>query len=215
MPPKPGLLRHVLLKLLLALSGWAGMLGGCVQRPTEGPTLVAGQVVESQTRQPVSGAAVQVYQAAKGGGYAPVGRASAADAGGHFSFHFGADSKTTAYLLRATAPPGYFTDWSLAPNLLAGRKNTGLVVPVLAPAWVRLQLVDEPPKSRVSLFVSGYEGSGDRLNSPRDTTLIRPSLGGFVGKIIWVITDEQGHDTQYAHDVRLAALDTLTVRIPF
>ncbi|WP_345116442.1 hypothetical protein [Hymenobacter algoricola] len=138
----------------------------------------------------------------------------AAEPNGRFSFSFPA-TRRAGYVLRATAPPGYFTEWGLAPSLRAGRPNTGLVVPVRAPAWVRLQLVDEPPHSRVSLFISGYEGNGDRLYAPHDTVLIRPSLAGFVGKIIWVLTDEAGVDRQREQAVQPGALDTVLVRIAF
>ena len=199
----------------LSMLGGLGLLSNCKSTdPTTGTTLVAGRVVESQTEKPVGGATVQVYHASSGGGYVSTGAAHAADAQGRFSFAFDADSKT-GYLVRATAPPGYSTDWAAAPYLTAGRSNEGLVVPMLAPAWVRLQLVDEPPKSRVLIYISGYSGPGDRLNYPRDTTLIRPCQAGFPTKIIWVITNEQGTDKQYFQDVKLAALDTVTVRIAF
>ena len=202
------------LSRLLRLVVIGPLLSGCTNTdPTTGSTLVEGQVVEMQSLQPVAGAGVQVYQAGRGGGYATVGIPYTADAQGRFSFHFEATSPSS-YLVRASAPPSYTTDWGLAPSLTAGRKNTGLVIPMYAPAWVRLQLVDEPPKSRVSMFISGYEGSGDRLNYPHDTTLIRPSLAGFPKKIIWVIT-RQGIDTQYEQDVRPNALDTVTVHISF
>ncbi|MBT2559495.1 hypothetical protein J7E24_17040, partial [Hymenobacter sp. ISL-91] len=68
---------------------------------------------------------------------------------------------------------GYFTDWSWAPDLKPGRKNEQVRVPVLAPAWVRIQLVDELPKSRIQLSITGYSGSGEQLRYPRDTTFIR------------------------------------------
>ena len=55
--------------LLLALV----TLASCEQDPTTGTTTVSGQVVESTSRKPVAGATVQVYQEAKGGGYAQAG----------------------------------------------------------------------------------------------------------------------------------------------
>jgi len=191
-----------------------GLLGSCASKdPTTGTTLVAGQVVESQTKQPVGGATVQVYHASSGGGYVPIEAGHAADAQGRFSFAFDADSKT-GYLVRATASPGYFTDWAAAPYLTAGRNNESLIIPMLAPAWVRLQLVDEPPKSRAVIYLSGYDGPGDVLYYPRDTVLIRPCQAGFPTKIIWGI-NSTGTIQQYSQDVKLAALDTVTVRIPF
>ncbi|WP_151086966.1 hypothetical protein [Hymenobacter baengnokdamensis] len=199
----------------LLVVGSSGPLSSCRSNdPTTGTTLVAGQVVESQTLKPVSGATVQVYHASSGGGYVPVGTGYAADKQGHFSFSFDADSKT-GYLVRASAPLGYFTDWAAAPYLTAGRSNEGLVIPLLSPAWVRLQLVDEPPKSQVLIHISGYDGPGDQLNYPRDTTLIRPCQAGFPTKIIWVITPKDGPERQYSQDIKLAALDTITVHIAF
>ncbi|MDB5235338.1 MAG: hypothetical protein JWR44_2331 [Hymenobacter sp.] len=193
----------------------AGALGGCGNDPTTGSTLVEGQAVAGPGSQPVAGAAVQVYQSGGGRGYGEVGDPVAADAQGRFSFRFDATS-TSGYIVMASTPLGHRTNWGLAPKLTAGRKNTGLVIPMYAPAWVRFQLVDVPPQNRVSIFFSGYEGNGDRLNYPRDTAVIRPSLAGFAGKFTWVIRDEQGVDKQYySQNVNMLALDTLTVRVPF
>ena len=198
--------------LLLAL-----LLGGCAK--DSGSTLVEGQVVDSQSGQPVGNLTVQVEQAGQGGGFggggfSPLGPSYPTDATGHFSFRFEAANHTT-YIVRAASPLGYFTDPITAPVLRAGRKNQDVRVSVLAPAWVRLQLVDELPKSRVSMIITGYSGSGERLNFPKDTILIRPVLAGFARKIIWVITDNQRVDTQYSQDVQPAALDTVDVRIAF
>lgn len=198
---------------IFALIAFA-LLAGCQKDPTTGTTEVSGQIVESLSKQPVGGGTVQVYHSSTGGGYVPVGSPYPADAQGRFSFHFEADSKT-GYVLLAQAPPGYFTPFYAAPDLTAGRQNQNLVVPMLAPAWVKLQLVDVPPKSRVYIHASGYEGPGDQLYYPRDTTLVRPVLAGFSGKIIWVITNEQGIDTQYSQAVQVGALDTVKVYIPF
>ena len=201
------ILKNSYLLLLPAL-----LLSGCAK--DSGSTLVEGQVVVQQTQQPVGNATIFVERAGSGGGYALVGQGYPTDADGRFSFHFEATSKA-GYILVASAPPGYLTDQVRAPSLRPGRKNQGVIVPVLAPAWVRLQLVDEPPRSRVSMYVSGYEGDGDRLYFPRDTTFTRILQANFPYKIIWVITNDQGLDSQYSQDVQVAALDTATVRIPF
>jgi hypothetical protein len=198
----------------LRLTTLSLLVGACTSNdPTTGTTTVSGQVVESQSRQPVGNGVVQVWQAGKAGGYAQVGGDYACDAQGRFSFDFDAQRKS-GYLLKATARPGYITDWAAAPELTAGRKNTDVVVPVLAPAWVKLVLVDEPPKSKVSIFLSGYDGSSDVLSYPRDTILIRLALADFSRKIIWGI-NETGIIQQYSQDVSLKALDTATVRIAF
>lgn len=194
----------------LVSTGW---LTSC-QDPTTGITQVEGKVINNYNGQGVGGSSVQVYHASSGGGYVQVGTSYSTDAQGQFSFQFDADSKS-GYLVKATAPPGYSTDWAVAPSLTAGRKNTGLIIPMMAPAWVRLRLVDVPPKNRVSIHISGYEGPGDQLNYPRDTTLIRPMVAGYATKIIWVIRDDKDSPTQYSQDVKLAPLDTLTIPISF
>lgn len=181
--------------------------------PTMGTTVVKGQVVQYLTQKGVPNATVQVFHATTAGGYAPVGTPYPADQQGHFSFNFEADNKS-GYLLKAAAPPGYVTDWALAPTLTAGRQNENLLVPTYAPAWVRLELVDEYPKSRVVIQSNGYEGSGDTFYYPRDTVVIRPLLAGFRSGILWVIND-QGKMVTNNLFVQPKALDTLTIRIPF
>ena len=202
----PGLRWLCWLLFLSSLGAWS-------DDPTTGTTLVAGQVVERQSRKPVGNGTVQVWLAGKGGGYGEVGDPQPCDAQGRFSFNFDAESKN-GYLLKAQASPGYITDWAEAPELTAGRSNKDVVVSVLAPAWVRLVLVDEPPKSRVVIHVQGYEGSGETLRYPRDTVLVRPLLAGFKANIYWFIND-QGHDSSFNQSFEIAALDTVTVRIPF
>ena len=205
---------HFLLTRLLFLGSFA-LLTSCHNNdPTTGTTQVAGQVVESQSQKPVGKGTVQVYLAKYGGGYSPLGNAYPCDANGRFAFDFEGQAKES-YILKAQAPPGYFTDWAVAPYLTPGRKNQNLIVPVLAPAWVRLVLVDEPPKSKVSMHISGYEGNGDELNPVQDTTLIRPSLAGFTWKLIWIVRDVNGTKTQHEQVINLAPLDTLSVHIPF
>ncbi|AMR27594.1 hypothetical protein A0257_11130 [Hymenobacter psoromatis] len=181
--------------------------------PTTGTTTVSGQVVQYQTTKGVPNATVQVYHASSGGGYVPVGSGYPADATGHFAFAFAADSKT-GYLLLANAPPGYSTDWALAPSLTAGRSNDNIIIPTYAPAWVKLQLVDEPPKSRVVIHTQGYDGPGDTFYYPRDTAVVRPLLTGFKSAVFWWVR-EQGTEQPYSQKINPAALDTVIVRIPF
>ncbi|WP_187311454.1 hypothetical protein [Hymenobacter sp. BT188] len=114
----------------------------------------------------------------------------------------------------ATAPLGYVTDWGLAPSLTAGRKNEDLVIPMYAPAWVRLVLVDEPPKSRVTLNVQGYNGQDKWPYPARDTVLIRPILADLTNSVTWLIY-EPGQDRKVTYPFQVASLDTVTIRIPF
>lgn len=185
------------------------------QDPTTGTTTVSGQVVVYQTTKGVANAQVQVYHASSSGGYVPVGQPYAADAQGRFTFSFEADYKT-GYLVLATAPPGYLTDWALAPALTAGHGNENVLIPTYAPAFVRLQLVDEPPKNRVTITITGYSGSGETLRYPHDTTLVRGILSNFNTGIGWWITDQNtGKEIHSSQFIQPSALDTVTVRIPF
>ena len=134
--------------LLLALAA----LASCEKDPTTGTTTVSGQVVESTSRKPVAGATVQVYQEAKGGGYAQAAAPVQADGQGRYTLSFEATS-TSGYAVFAQAAPGYFTPAYAAPSITSGRANDNIVIPMLAPAWVRLQLVDEPPKSKIYMYV--------------------------------------------------------------
>lgn len=168
--------------------------------------------MEDQSRKPVPSATVQLYHK-QNGGYQTVGNRIPADAQGHFSFSFEATS-TTGYFLTAIAAPGYFTPEQNAPYLIAGRANKNVVIAVLAPAWVRLQLVDEPPKSQVVITTNGYEGAGHTFYYPRDTVVTRPLISNFKYAITWWI-DDQGHSSTNSIYVQANALDTATIRIPF
>ncbi|MBW3127363.1 carboxypeptidase-like regulatory domain-containing protein [Hymenobacter profundi] len=195
----------------------AALLSGCAEE--SGPTLVEGQVVDSQTQQPVAHATVQVEQASRGGGfgsggYAPVGTSYPTDAQGRFRFRFETEDASD-YIVRASTPLGHFTDWLKAPSLKGGRQNQGLQVPVLAPAWIKVQLVDEPPKSRVRIFFSGFGGGGYTLNFPRDTSVVFPYYNTTEGFIYWRITPDLSPEVTGQHILPLIPLDTVTVRIPF
>ncbi len=200
------------MRYLIFLATTLALLSGC--KKDSGSTLVAGQVVDSLTGQPVVGTSVQVEQAGTGGGFTAVGPSYPTDAQGRFSFRFEADAQPT-YIVRAGSPLGHFTDRTRAPTLKAGRKNEQVRVPVLAPAWVRLQLVDEPPKSRIQLYIAGYSGSSEKFSYPRDTTFIRTISAQYTKVISWGIIDEQGVTTQSYQNINAAALDTVTVRIVF
>ncbi|AMR27596.1 hypothetical protein A0257_11140 [Hymenobacter psoromatis] len=188
--------------------------------PTTGTTTVSGQVVQYQTTKGVPNAIVQVYHASSGGGYLPVGSGYPADATGHFTFNFDADSKT-GYLLLANAPPGYSTDWALAPSLTAGRKNEGLVIPTYAPTWLKLRLINTSHKKQYSISIQGYAGAaiggqGDFFYDPRDTTLIRTTQAIYYPtSVSWFITGRDGSTSQNYQSINPGPLDTTTVRIPF
>ncbi len=198
-------------------------LNGCQKE--SGPTAVVGQVVEFSTGQPVPNAQVRLTKYGGGssgsiggagsGGFSAQGAPYLADAQGHFEFTFNAESHGS-YALRASKGPYYQEASDREVILSNGRPNRDLHVPVYASAWARYVLVNELPKKSLpySVYVGGY-GQGFRLYHPRDTTIVYPVASGFAYKVIWIVTDAQGQDTNYEKDVLVPPLDTLTVRLPF
>jgi hypothetical protein len=198
------------------LAGLALLLAGC-EKDTSGPTRVSGQVVEANSRQAVARPPqVQVWGLTRGSGgsYTPVGDPQPTDGQGNFSFSFPADAGRS-YVLRATGGLGYYTDWGLAPTLQGGQKNAGVQVPVYAPAWVRVDLVDEPPRSRVWIDLWGWEGGSMQLALPRDTVFVFPYFAGTNRLLMSELTNEQGVRTRVSRTLTLAPLDTQRVRIAF
>lgn len=203
--------------LLLPLA----LLLGCQKE--SGPTQVSGQVVDIQTGQPRAYVPVYVTKStgsgaaglfgSGGGGYTAQGAPYPSDGQGRFAFAFNAEARGS-YALRAERFPDYLSGPE-AP-VSNGQANRDVRLPVYTAAWVRLQLVDAPPKGDTrSLYLSGYENNGDRLNNPHDTVLVRRGTVGFPLQLFWSITDSRGAETSHRQDVDLRPLDTVTVRVPF
>ena len=181
-------------------------------------------MVGETSRQPVPRPPqVQLWQRAQstgsltgGAAYAPLGAAHVTDAQGRFAFDFNAEARHEYVLRAANAGLGYYTDWSQAPTVRGGKKNVGVQLPVAAPAWVRLDLVDEPPRSRVYMTLWGWGGGGLILYYPRDTTFVVPYLAGSTQEmVLWDITNDRGVRTRYNRTFTLAPLDTQRVRVAF
>ena len=144
--------------ILFALLALA--LGAC--QGYEGPTTASGIVVDRHTGQPVPNATVQVtgINSGLGAGGTSSGNTFPADAQGRFSLSFEA-SRDRNYTLLAYTASGYASGYGDAPLLNAGRKNDNLLVKTAAPAWVKINCVDDPPFNKVGLNTWGYAGSGD------------------------------------------------------
>ena len=202
--------------LLLALL----LLGGCAK---DGPTLVQGQVVDKDTGQPVPRAEVQVHAFAgggggAGGGYGPaLGGPYLADAAGQFAFSFEA-SKHTTYRLDAYGPLGHFSvdDGVEVRN---GQTNRNLRLPVQAPGWVRIKLIDEPPRANSGLIlVGGFGNPGYSSGLPfkQDTTFIRYIIANHPVRVSWEIQDHvKDNKIEGAKDLVISSLDTVTVEVRF
>ena len=213
------------------LSAWALvvlLLAGCdplggATATDGGTTTVSGQVVDATTRQPVPRPPqVQLWQRPQstgslvgGSAYAPLGGPHASDAQGRLAFAFEAEARHEYVLRAADAGLGYYTDWAQAPAVHGGKKNAGLQLPAAAPAWIRLDLVDELPRNRVWMFFSGFGGGGLQLPYPRDTSVVFPYLAGQENFIYWRITNAQGQETTGQRTFIQAPLDTQRVRIAF
>ena len=208
---------------------WAAaalLLAGCTDREGAGPTVVNGQVVESSSRRPVPRSPqVQLWQRRQTGGsltggaaYIPIGAPQPTDAEGRFAFSFEAEA-THEYVLRADdAGLGYYTDWAAAPRLAGGRGNAGVQLPVYAPCWVRIDLVDTLPRSQVNFFFSGFGGGGSTVPYPRDTTLYFRYIagGGQQTFIYWRITQNgPGPEVTDSRTFIQPPLDTQRIQILF
>ena len=200
--------------LLLAL------LSGCAK---DGPTLVQGQVVDKDTGQPVPRAEVQVHafsagSGSGGGGYGPaLGGPYLADATGRFSFSFEA-RKNTSYNLNAYGPLGHVSPDD-GVEVKSGQKNLNLRLPVQAPAWVRIKLIDEPPLITAGRVITGgYDGNSDTYRLPLTQTesYIRGFIANHPVRVGWQIDDFTKSTTTEGHkDFNITSLDTVTVEIRF
>ena len=213
-------LNRLFFLVALLLSAWT--ITGCTKEAESGPTTVAGQVLLRSTRQPVTRApAVQVWGRAGGGNavsgstraYAPVGPAQPTDAQGQFSFSFEAEAGSDYVLQLASGNTDYYTGITQAPTLRGGRKNEGVAFFVDAFGWVRLNFVDEPPRTSANIYSWGWGGGGVTLYSPKDTALVVPYIAGRPETVLWEIHD--GQVNRYSRDFTLAPFDTLRIRIPY
>ena len=197
--------------LLLAVA----LLGSC--QSYEGPTTASGQVVDRFTGQPIPNATVEVAGLASGQGLGGTsfGNSFPADAQGRFSLSFDANHQTN-YTLFASTPSGYASDYGDSPILKNGQKNENILVKAVAPAWVKINCVDDPPLAQVGIETWGYSGSGEKQNiGPVNYLFIRPTLSSTSTQINWRIADKQGNITNGFQPVNATNFDTVTVTIHF
>lgn len=204
------------MKFFLSLLVGCAALAGCARY--EGPTQVSGQVVDRFTGQPVPNATVQVggITSGLGAGGTSQGTSYQADGQGRFAFSFEADAKQN-YTLFASTPSGYASDYGDCPLLKAGHQNDNLLVKTAAPAWVKINCVDDAPLGKIGLYTDGYRtGSGENQNiGPGNFSFIRPMLSNTAGSIYWEILDMQGKVTKNRQPLTVASFDTATVTIHF
>ncbi|WP_460675803.1 hypothetical protein [Hymenobacter coalescens] len=194
----------------------AALLAGCsyVVDP-KGETRVEGRAVVEATGQPVPFPELRLVRAGRGAvGGSRLPDVFHGDAQGRFSFRFQGE-EGQRYDLQATAPPGYLA--LVQPEVRGGRRNRDLRPSCVAPAWVRIRLLDEPPRTLAMVGVTGYlSGQLDReIRYPRDTTYVR-QLAAFepntITCFIYVNGVEQPRQRQ---SFTPALLDTVNVTFRF
>ncbi|OWP63653.1 hypothetical protein CDA63_07625 [Hymenobacter amundsenii] len=205
--------------ILISISA-ALLLSGCTK---QGPTLVSGLVVDKDTDQPVPNAEVQVHAfsgggSSGGGGYGPaLGGPYRADADGKFAFTFEADRGKT-YRLDAYGPLGHFSV-DQGVEVANGRTNRNLRIPVQAPGWVRVRIIDEPPTiSEGVLIIGGIgpKGYTFRLPLQQVETFVIATGANIPSRLSWTVTlYEEKTTTDYHQNITIPSLDTVTVTIRF
>ncbi|WP_126546774.1 hypothetical protein [Hymenobacter amundsenii] len=190
----------------------------------EGPTLVSGLVVDKDTDQPVPNAEVQVHAfsgggSSGGGGYGPaLGGPYRTDADGKFAFTFEADRGKT-YRLDAYGPLGHFSV-DQGVEVENGRTNRNLRIPVQAPGWVRVRIIDEPPTIGEGMLFVGCIGPKDynfRLPLQREESFVIATGANIPNaSLCWTVRQDVGRTvTEYQQKLTIPSLDTVTVTIRF
>ena len=206
---------------MFLVSAVLSFLSSCEK--ASGPTAVSGLVVDKDTGQPVPQAEVQVHafssgNGSSGGGYGPaLGGPYLADAQGQFSFSFEA-SKGKSYRLDAYGPLGHFSvDQGVEVD--NGQANRNLRIPVQAPGWVRVRLVDETPTANQGQVIVGGFGNpvySSGLPLKEDEIFVRYIGAHIPSRISWIIKDYvQGTVVEGHQDLTIPSLYTITVTIRF
>lgn len=190
----------------------AALLAGCGLLDPRGETLAEGQAVVDATGQPVPHPELHVLRVGAVGSQALPGT-HRGDAQGKFRFRFQGE-EGQEYELLATAAPGYVA--LRRPALRGGQRNQDLRPTCLAPAWVRIRLLDEPPRTLAIVSVQGYlSGQLDpQIRYPRDTTFVRqiyPKDENTITAFIYI----NGMQSTQRHAFRSIIMDTVSVTFRF
>ncbi|GAB2958018.1 hypothetical protein GCM10027048_26050 [Hymenobacter coalescens] len=197
----------------LLLAPLAALLAGCsyVVDP-KGETRVEGRAVVEATGQPVPFPELRLVRAGRGAvGGSRLPDVFHGDAQGRFSFRFQGE-EGQRYDLQATAPPGYLA--LVQPEVRGGRRNRDLRPSCVAPAWVRIRLLDEPPRTLAMVNVTGYLGQDYPIRYPRDTTYVRQILPKDPNVFFAFITTN-GISTTQQQALFPSIMDTVSVTFRF
>ena len=202
-------MRRLLLAALLLT-----LLTNC--KRLDGDTLCEGTVVDRHTNTRVANATVGVYVAGSsggglGGGYR-LKEEHQADASGNFAFQINDDSEEL--ILRASTDQGHFTSFQEAPKLRGGRNNKKLILKTYAPAWIKINIIDQAPRDTVNIGLWGDLPSyGTGIINGGDRTVILPVEGHATARIHWEITPLYGNQTLGQQDIYCPGLDTVSIQV--
>lgn len=103
------------------------------------------------------------------------------------------------------------------PALRGGRRNKDLRPSCLAPAWVRIRLLDEPPRTLAMVGVTGYlSGQLDReIRYPRDTAYMRQVVAFEPNTITCFVYPNGVQQPLQRQTFTPALLDTVSVTFRF
>lgn len=188
------------------------VFGAC--KRLDGETVVEGQLIDKSTGNAVkSKGKVAVYNAGKGYSFL---FEKETDDNGKFSFRFEGEGD---YVLRGYTRQGYYTNWSDAVELKEGHNNKYLKVKMLAPAWVKFRLVNQPPLDTVPVihiqnFNTDENGqfSISLYNQSKDTSFVKGVTGNESRTIVWYFYRLSGPET-IRREFYFPSLDTTEVVI--
>jgi hypothetical protein len=187
----------------------------------DGETLVEGQIVDEHTGKPVGDGYVVVFGASSGGysssyGYVAEGKT---DSKGRFGFTFEGSGDM---VLRGFTEQGYYSDWQEgAVDLKSGRNNKGLKVEMMAPAWVKVKLVNvQPQDTSPYIYVWGFTPQNGQMGYGftyinTDTSFVKMISANENRTISWGIRAQDGTDTEYHKGVIAPSLDTTVLRLEY
>jgi hypothetical protein len=194
------------------------------KRP-DGDTLIEGQVVDKITGQPVPNSTLSLYRSTGSSSTLTSGftleKEYPTDGSGKFGFQY-EGSKGESYYLRAWDNQGAETIWDDMVPVEEGRNNKKLKVKLLAPCWVKVNIVDVPPKDSLSyLIVSGFTldnglQSMEFYNLNYSTTFVgRGALNNPDPRLRWRAINNQGITTTHLVPWTPIARDTAEFTITY
>lgn len=190
----------------------------------DGETIVEGKVVDRNTGAHVPNARLVLFSSdgrSVGGAYNTVELEKQADGDGNFSFSFNGKSSKN-YALRAFTDLGHFTEWTEAAYLEEGRNNKKLKLKVHSPAWVKVKLVNVPPKNQIAQFhIQGFQSDSKGSSSvtlnflQEDTTFIRVVMGNRENGFLYIIKEMNASENNFNIYKFSPALDTTELIINY